>query len=61
MEARQRAEGAEVILRSARAAFDATKLCLKDDLNRALAAQDEAKAREQAVIDHSKGVEDFQN
>jgi len=48
----QHAEGAEASLGSKRAAFDAAKACLEDDLNRVLTAQDEAEAREQAAIDH---------
>ena len=44
-EMRQRAKGAEDTLGSERAAFNPTKACLEDDLNRALAAQEEAKAR----------------
>jgi len=49
---RQRAEGAEATLRPERAAFDAVKACLEDDLNRALVTQDESETREQEVIDH---------
>ena len=49
---RQRAEGAEATLRSERDAFEEAQECLKDDLSRALVAQDEEEAREQATIDH---------
>ena len=53
---RQRAEGAEAILGSEKVAFDAVKARLKDDLNQALVAQDEAEACEQEAIDHCQRV-----
>jgi len=43
---------AEATLESERVAFDATKACLEDDLNRTLVAQDEAESREREAIDH---------
>jgi len=46
VEMHQRAEEAEVTLKSERVAFE------EDDFSRALIAQDAADAREQAVIDH---------
>ena len=49
-EARQRADGAEAILRSERDAFEEAVECLNDDLGRAQIALDEAEAREQEAM-----------
>jgi len=46
-EMRQRAEEAEAALRSERDAFEKSKECLNDDLNRAQIALEEAESHEQ--------------
>jgi len=48
----QRAEEAEATLRSEWDTFEEARDCLKDDLSRALIAQDAVEAQEQVMIDH---------